>query len=86
MLCANAAAAVLVVRPEAVGLDGALPVWVTATRFAGSDVLVDSDLSDGQSLRARVPLGTRLAVGDLICLEVPPQRCTVFPRPAEEAP
>ncbi len=81
---------VLVVRPEALALtDTSTPHTVggqvSATRFAGSDVLLDAALADGQTLRARVPLGTRLVVGDPVCLEVPPQRCTVFPRPAQEA-
>jgi ABC-type Fe3+/spermidine/putrescine transport system ATPase subunit len=72
-------AAVLVVRPEAVGLGGDLPAVVTATRFAGSDVLVDTRLPDGQALRVRVPVGTRVAVGDRLGLRLDPGRCTVFP-------
>ena len=74
--------AVLVVRPEAVGLGGDVPALVTATRFAGSDVLVDTTLPDGQCLRVRVPLGTRVAVGDRVLLALDPERCTVF---AQEA-
>ncbi|WP_323791289.1 ABC transporter ATP-binding protein [Nocardioides sp.] len=81
---------ILVVRPEALVLSAtsephAVGGRVTTTRFAGSDVLVEAALTDGQSLRVRVPLGTRLAVGDSVCLELPPKRCTVFPQPAEEA-
>lgn len=75
-------AAVLVVRPEAVGLDGALPAAVTATRFAGSDVLVDTTLPDGQALRVRVPLGTRVAVGDVLRVRLDPARCSVFEAPS----
>ena len=75
--------AVLVVRPEAVGLDGEVPALVTATRFAGSDVLVDTALPDGQPLRVRVPLGARVAVGDRVSLALDPDRCSVFAQEAE---
>ena len=73
-------AALLVVRPEAVGLapDGDLEAVVGASRFAGSDVLVDTTLPDGQALRVRVPVGSRIAVGDRLRLRLDPERCTVF--------
>ncbi|CAN5125594.1 ABC transporter ATP-binding protein [soil metagenome] len=74
--------AVLVVRPEAVALllpgPDAVTTLVTATRFAGSDVLVDATLPDAQSLRVRVPLGSRVAVGDRLLVGLDPERCTVF--------
>jgi putative spermidine/putrescine transport system ATP-binding protein len=72
-------AAVLVVRPEAVGLgpDGVEAV-VRSTRFAGSDVLVDTALPDGQALRVRVPVGSRVAVGDRLRVLLDPERCRVF--------
>ncbi len=75
---AGEGAAVLVVRPEAVSLRGDVPALVTASRFAGSDVLVDTALPDGQALRVRVALGTRVAVGDRLALGLEPARCTVF--------
>ncbi len=80
--------AVLVVRPEAVGTSGDVPALVTVSRFAGSDVLVDATLPGGQTLRVRVPLDTRLAVGDRLRLAVPAERCTVFAAPGagEEEP
>lgn len=84
---ADDGAAVLVVRPEALALGKArcqVSVVVTASRFAGSDVLIDSTLPDGQTLRVRVPLGTRVAVGDRVTLALEPDRCTVFAEQAEE--
>lgn len=74
--------AVLVVRPEAVAISGDVGAVVTGTRFAGSDVLVDTRLPDGQPLRVRVPLGTRVAVGDRLGLGLPAGRCSVFGVPA----
>ena len=71
--------AVLVVRPEAIGTSGDLPALVAATRFAGSDVLVDATLPGGQALRVRMPLDARVAVGDRLRLELPAERCSVFP-------
>ena len=70
--------AVLVVRPEAVALGGMLSARVTATRFAGTHVVVDTELADGQSVRVHADVGARLAVGDRLDLSLPPGRCTVF--------
>ena len=83
---AGAGSAVLVVRPESLALGRArsdTPVVVVATRFAGSDVLIDTALPDGQALRVRVPLGNRAAVGDRLTLAIDPERCTVFPASPE---
>ncbi len=84
--CAGVASgpAVLVIRPEAVALGGTTPSRVHSTRFAGSDVLVDTELPDAQRLRVRVPLDTRIAVGDRLGLALPAARCTVFPTPTPQ--
>ncbi len=81
--------AVLVVRPEALALGASrceVQAVVSATRFAGSDVLLDTALPDGQPLRIRVPLGNRAAVGDRLTIGIDPGRCTVFHEPSGRQP
>ena len=51
------------------------------TRFAGTDVVVDTTLPDGQALRVRVPLGTRVAVGDRLALGSGRSGAPSSPRP-----
>ncbi len=79
---ADSGPAVLVVRPEAIGLDpirGGVPGTVTATRFAGAHVAVEVQLAGGVELRLHAPVGRRVAAGDGVRLELPAQRCSVFP-------
>ncbi|MBD8868251.1 ABC transporter ATP-binding protein [Nocardioides donggukensis] len=86
-------AATLVVRPEAVrlgpagedtgtaraGAGGIGPsVRVKDQRFAGTHVVVDVALPDGQRLRAHVPVGSEPAVGERVGVWLPPERCTVL--------
>ena len=77
--------ALLVIRPESVRLapagDSAATVPIATvrdTRFAGSHVVVDLVLADGQPLRAQVPVGTTIAPGDRCAVSLPAERCTVF--------
>lgn len=85
--------AVLVIRPEAVRLvhlggDGQQETcsgsrWatgvVTGAQFAGTYLRVDLDLG-GQPLRAQVPVGRRVSVGEAVAVDLPPGACTVFTR------
>lgn len=71
-------AALLVIRPESVVLGGPVPVTVSSTRFAGTHLVVDVTLSDGQPLRCHVAADTRIAAGDRVGLLLPEGRCSVF--------
>ena len=80
--------ALLVIRPESVllarpdrGPAGATEATVRSTRFAGSHVVVELTLADGQPLRAHAPVGTTITPGDRCGVVLPPERCTAFPEP-----
>lgn len=80
--------AALVVRPEAVQLvgapvEGAAPVdtvaaVVVGTRFAGTHVVVETRLADGQAVLLHVPIGHPVRAGDDVRLMLPRARCTVL--------
>ncbi len=75
--------AVLVVRPESVNLTNhpgpdALCGVVTAARFAGTHVAVDTELESGRMLTVHVPVGTSITVGATVHLRVPADASTVF--------
>ena len=78
---------ILVIRPESVQLgepgsstQPSLAATVTATRFAGTHVVVDAAIADGQSIRAHVPVDRAPASGAAVELVLPPSRCTIFPQ------
>ena len=75
----------LVIRPESVRLErpddagvGAPEAIVLSTRFAGSHVVVELSLADGQPLRAHALVGTPIVAGDACSVVLPHERCTVF--------
>ncbi|MEJ7831992.1 MAG: ABC transporter ATP-binding protein [Nocardioides sp.] len=72
--------AVLVIRPEAVVIGSAygLVLPVKDVRFAGTHLVVDCALPDGQRLRAHAPVGSAVAPGSDIGVALPPERCTVL--------
>ena len=74
------------IRPEAVQVGeagsaapGGLAASVVSTRFAGTHVVVDTTIADGQSLRAHVPVDRAPLPGSVVDLVLPPSRCTIFP-------
>ena len=72
-------AAVLVVRPEHVRVGrGVLSAVCTGTRFAGTHVVVELELSGGQLLIAHLPVGTAPGAGERVAVSVPPERCVVL--------
>ncbi len=76
--------AILTIRPESVRLlppssvDGSLSVRVGSVRFAGTHLVVETRMSDGQRLTVHAPIGTPVEVGESVGVDLPLDRCTVF--------